>query len=75
MEVDTEHRLNTDVSQSPSVDVDMMSSSMDTPDLKAALSRETSSQPTVDNHVPVPAHNEGRATQFTARDTKTEPAS
>lgn len=79
MEADTEHRINTDISQSSSVDIDMISS-MDTPDPKTALSRETSSQPNLDNLVPgVPAHNkEGRATpftDFTALETKTEAAS
>lgn len=78
MEADTEHRLNTDVSQTSSIDIDMISS-MGTPDPKAALLRETSSQPNLDNPVSIPAHdNEGRATpftEFTALETKIEPAS
>lgn len=75
MEVDTEHRANnTDFSQSPSVDVEMMSSSMGTPpDLKTAPSRETSSQPTMDKHMSALASDEGPAYHLATPDAKLEP--
>lgn len=75
MEVGTEHRLATNAAQSPPLDVDMMSP-MDTPELKAAASRETSTQPTVDNIAPENASTSGRAIQVIAQEAaKIEPAS